>query len=122
MDILVVQIAFGLRTVNLLVLLSQFRDLLAKLRVEVEESQFYMIVRVFGDFELMGDICGQLDREIQNADYTGVIHVCEVIWKLEHCWIQHACGSLHWHELNLRLFSTVDHRFLKVIHVATYLL
>ena len=98
MDILVVLIAFfGLRIVNLLVFLSQFRNLLAQLRMKVEEGQFYVIIRVFGDFELRGDISVQLNRKIQNTDDTGVIHMCKVVWKLERCRVQQACGGLHLH-------------------------
>ena len=125
LDILIVLIAFGLRTLNwadFLVLLSQFCNLLAELRMEVEESQFYVIVRVFGDFELRGDISGQLNRKIQNADDTGVIHVSEVVWKLERCRVQQASGRLHGHHWDLWLISAVNHRFLKVNYAVTYLL
>ena len=90
--------------------------------MEVEESKFYVIVRVFGDFELRGDICGQLNREIQNADDTGVIHMGEVVWKLERCRVQQASGRLHGHHLNLWLFSAVNYRFLKIESAVTYLL
>lgn len=75
MDILVVLIAFGLRTFNFLVFHSHFRDLLAKLRVEVEESQFYVMVGVFGYFELCLYISGKLDHEFQDTHNAGVIHV-----------------------------------------------
>lgn len=122
LDILIVLIAFGLRTLNLLVFLSQFCNLLADLRMEVEESKLYVIVRVFGDFELRGDISVQLNRKIQNTDDTGVIHVCKVVWKLERCRVQEASGRLHGHHLNLWLFSAVDYRFLNVKYAVTYLL
>lgn len=54
--------------------------MLAKLRMEVEESQFNLISWVLRDFELLLNIIGQLDQEFQNADHPGVVHVGEVVW------------------------------------------